>query len=548
MADDDSGADSTEFDHDFIIVGSGFGGSAMALRMCEKGYSVRVLEKGSHRTSGQFPKTNWNLPKWMWAPWAGFRGIFKMTFFPHVTILSGVGVGGGSLGYASTHPVPKKTFFSSGSWAGLADWEGELGPHYDVAKRMLGVNPVPFKTPPDRILQQVADDRGLNDAVHPTDVAIYFGDAGKKVDDPYFDGRGPERQGCIRCGGCMLGCRHGAKNTLDKNYLHLAAQLGMQLDADTEVTAVRALPGGGYRVEAKQGKNMVWRKRVTFTARKVVLAGGVLGTVDLLLKMKADPDGLPKLSDAVGGQIRTNSEVLIGVSAPDHKEDLSKGVAIGSIFETDEISHLEVVRYPEGSGFFRLLSAPLVTGDSKLTRIGRTIGTMFREPVRTFKGYFVGDMAKTSSILLYMRTGAGTLRLKRGWHGGLTTTTETGAAPTAEIPEAIQLAHDFAAKIGGLPTTLITETIMSIPTTAHILGGAVIGDSPATGVINADHEVFGYDGLYVVDGASVSANPGVNPSLTILAMAERAASKIPVHAEIDDALALPSGAARALTA
>ncbi len=535
-----------DFDHDFIIVGSGFGGSAMALRLCEKGYDVLVLEKGSRLGPKHFPKTNWNIPKWMWLPWLGFRGLFKMSFFKHVTILSGVGVGGGSLTYACTHPVPKESFFTQGSWKGLANWKEELAPHYGVAKRMLGVNAVPFKTAPDKVLEAIAADRGEPEEFHPTEVAIYFGEPGKTVPDPYFDGRGPERQGCIRCGGCMLGCRHGAKNTLDKNYLHLAGQLGMKLEADTEVTAIRPLPGGGYRIEAKQGRRMWWRKKVTFTTRKVVLAGGVLGTVDLLLKMKDDPQGLPKLSDQVGANVRTNSEALIGVVAPDHKEDLSKGVAIGSIYQTDALSHIEPVRYPEGSGFFRILSAPLVEGDTKFTRMARTVGTMLAHPVTTFKGYFVGDLAKQSAILLYMRTAEGTLRFKRNWRGGMSTDTEEGAAPTAIIPEATELAEAFAEKIDGMPVSMITETFLSIPTTAHILGGAVIGDSPQTGVVDKDHQVFGYDGLYVVDGASVSANPGVNPSLTILAMAERAASLIEAKAEIDVSLRLPAGAAAAV--
>ena len=535
-----------DFDHDFVIVGSGFGGSAMALRLCEKGYDVLVLEKGSQLGPKHFPKTNWNIPKWMWMPWAGFRGLFKMTFFKHVTVLSGVGVGGGSLTYACTHPVPKATFFTQGSWAGMADWRTELAPHYDVAKRMLGVNAVPFKTKPDKILQSIAEDRGKPEEFHPTEVAVYFGEPGKEVDDPYFDGRGPTRTGCNRCGGCMLGCRHGAKNTLDKNYLHLAKQLGMTLHADTEVTAIRPLPGGGYRIEAKLGRRMWMRKKVSYTAKQVVLAGGVLGTVDLLLKMKEDPEGLPKLSKMVGAQVRTNSEALIGVVAPGIKEDLSKGVAIGSIFQTDDISHIEVVRYPEGSGFFRTMTAPLVEGESKFVRLARTIGTMLRHPVTTFKGYFIGDMSKQSVILLYMRTAAGTLRFKRAWHGGMTTATEAGEAPTANIPEAKDLAEAFAEKMNGMPVTMITETLMSIPTTAHILGGAVIGDSPDTGVIDADHKVYGYDGLFVVDGASVSANPGVNPSLTILAMAERAASKIPAKRELDEDLRLPSRAEAAI--
>lgn len=529
---------------DWIIVGSGFGGATMALRLCEKGYDVLVLEKGSRLGPAQFPKTNWNLKRWMWAPWVGFRGLFKMTFFRHVTILSGVGVGGGSLVYACTHPVPKQSFFESEPWASLADWREELEPHYEVAKRMLGVNPTPFTTKPDEVLRSIATDRGQADDFHPTEVAVYFGQPGKEVEDPYFAGRGPRRTGCIKCGGCMLGCRHGAKNSLDKNYLHLAEQLGMELEADTEVIAVRPREGGGYRIEAKQGRGP-FRKKVAFTADNVVLAGGVLGSVDLLLKMKADPQGLPELSPRVGASVRTNSEALIGVIAPGHEDDLSKGIAIGSIFQTDDKSHLEPVRYPEGSGFFRLLTVPHVTGETKAIRVLRTIGTMLRHPLMTLRGYFWGDMAKESSILLYMRTTEGTLRLKRSWTGGMTTAEEEGASPTASIPEATELAHAFADKIGGMPVSMVTETVMDIPTTAHILGGACMGKTAADGVIDRDHRVHGYDGLYVVDGASISANPGVNPSLTIVAMAERAASRIPVKRAIDEDLQLPPEAAPA---
>ena len=515
------------FDYDFIIVGSGFGGSVAGLRLVEKGYRVLMLEKGSELTAADFPRTNWNLKRWMWVPWVGFRGLFKMTFFRHVTVLSGVGVGGGSLTYACTHPVPSDSFFTASSWAHLADWKQELQPFYTEAKRMLGVTPVPFETTPDRVISRIAQKRGQPQAHHPTEVAVYFGEPGKTVPDPFFGGRGPERTGCIRCGGCMLGCPHNAKNSLDKNYLHLARQLGMQLHADTEVTALRPLPGGGYRVEAMHGSRHGMRAEVAYTAGQVVLSGGVLGTVDLLLSMKADPQGLPNLSDQVGSKVRTNNEALFGVIAPDIEEDLSKGVAIGSIYETDEHSHLEPVRYNSGSGFFRLLMSPHVGGPNAIVRLFRLMTILFRHPIKILKALLVPDLSKKTTILLYMRTLEGTIRLERAWHGGLTTTTEDGPAPQASMPEATELAHAYADEVGGTPFSMATETLFNIPTTAHILGGCAMGTSKETGVIDADHRVHGYEGLYVMDGSAMSANPGVNPSLTITAMAERACSKIP---------------------
>lgn len=521
------------FDYDVIIVGSGFGGSPPALRLVEKGYSVLMLEKGSELGPDDFPKTNWNLRRWLWAPWLGARGLFKMTFFRHVTVLSGVGVGGGSLVYASTHPVPKTSFFTTGSWAGLAAWEDELRPYYALVKHMLGVVTTPMLTAPDRILKAVAEARGQGADFHSTDVAIHFGTAGKTVDDPYFDGQGPPRTGCIRCGGCMLGCQHGAKNTLDKNYLWLARRLGLQLEADTEVTAVRPLSGGGYRVEAKQGRHPLWRTRRVFTARRVIMAGGVLGSVELLTKMKRDPEGLPALSSRLGAAIRTNSEALIGVLTPERDVDYSKGVAIGSIFQIDEQAHLEPVRYSAGSGAFRAALAPHVAGENALIRLLRVAGTIVRHPVAMLRAFFVRDLAKQSAILLYMRTADGTLRFgHRPW--GLGSRREDGPAPTASIPEATALANEFAKEMGGMPFSLITETAFNIPTTAHILGGCCMGESAATGVIDADHQVFGYEGLYVIDGSAVSANPGVNPSLTIAAMAERAVAKWPAKAEAVD--------------
>lgn len=519
-----------DFDYDFIVVGSGFGGSVSALRLTEKGYRVLMLEKGRELGPAEFPKTNWNLKRWLWLPRLGWRGLFQMTFFRHVTVLSGVGVGGGSLVYANTLPVPKRSFFTSPSWAGLADWETELAPHYSTALRMLGAASNPAVTPVDRVMKGVAADLGKT--YEPTQVAVYFGEPGKTVPDPYFGGNGPERTGCTYCGGCMLGCRFGSKNTLDKNYLYFARKRGLELQADTEVTAVRALPDGGYRVEARAGALAFGRAARSFTARNVVLAGGVLGTVDLLLRMKRDPDGLPRLSDRLGEQVRTNSESLIGIVGAQREHDLSRGVAIGSIIQLDEHSHVEPVRYSAGSGFWRLLLAPHVAGERAAVRLSRFAGAFLRHPIKLARALLVPDLAKYSIILLYMKTAEGTLKLRLGAGGRLGTTLSSGKAPTASIPEASDLARRVAEKIQGYEMSLITETLFNIPTTAHILGGCAMGDSAETGVIDHQHRAFGHDGLYIIDGSAVSANPGVNPSLTITALAERAMSRIPANVEV----------------
>jgi cholesterol oxidase len=534
-------------DCDWLIIGSGFGGSVSALRLTEKGYRVVMLEKGRRLRGPDFPKTNWDLKRWLWMPQLGWRGLFKMTFFRHVTVMSGVGVGGGSLVYANTLPIPKDDFFQSSSWGHLAGWKEELAPHYATARRMLGATVNPLNTLPDRVLKEVGEDLGRTD-FQPTTVAVYFGEPGVTVKDPYFNGEGPERTGCNSCGGCMLGCRNDAKNTLDKNYLYLAERRGLTLHADTEVTWVRPLPEGGYEVEALRGARRFFREKLRFTARNVVFAGGVLGTTDLLLKLKEHPDGLPRLSDRLGDGVRTNSEALIGIVSGRKDEDLSTGIAIGSILHTDERSHLEPVRYSAGSGFFRLLMAPQVPGATMFARLAGLFGMLARHPVRFLRAWFVPDFARRTMILLYMRTLEGHLRMRLGrglttaLRRGVLTGLQEGPAPTANMPEAFDLAKRVSDKLDGYPMTMVSETVLGIPTTAHILGGCCMGDSARTGVIDHQHRVFGYDGLYVVDGSAISANPGVNPSLTITALAERAMTFIPA------AKALPRGDTEAVVA
>jgi cholesterol oxidase len=527
-------ADALPTHWDFVIVGSGFGGSVSALRLTEKGYRVLVLEKGRRFDKKDFPTSNWDVRRWLWQPELGMRGIFQMSFLPHVTVLHGVGVGGGSLVYANTLPLPKDDFFEKGSWAGLADWKKDLARHYATARTMLGAAPNPSLTRGDEVLKEIADEMGRGEHWKPADVAVFFGKPDVEVPDPYFGGEGPARTGCNFCGACMTGCRVGAKNTLDRNYLYLAEKRGCTVVPETEVRYVR--PHGA----AKDGSTGYAVETVgpggarTFTTARVVLSGGVMGTIPLLLRMKEDDTCLPRLSPRVGDMVRTNNEALIGVISPDATEDFSKGVAITSILHTDEVSHVEPVRYAAGSGFFRLLALPHAPGNNVLVRLGGAVRGFFRQPLTWLKAATVPDFAKHSQILLYMRTLEGSLRLRlgrsvyTGYRRGLVTELEPGtSAPTAFMKEATELAERFAAKVEGVAMTIATETLAGTPTTAHILGGACIGADPTQGVIDVQHRAFGYEGLYVIDGSAISANPGVNPSLTITAMAERAMSFVP---------------------
>jgi cholesterol oxidase len=521
---------------DYVIVGSGFGGSVSALRLTEKGYKVLVLEKGRRLGAADFPKTNWNLRRWMWLPALGFRGLFKMSFLRHVTALSGVGVGGGSLVYANTLPIPRDDFFAAPSWAGLAgDWKTELAPHYATARRMLGAATNPYTTRADEVIRTIGKRLGREAHVHQTEVAVYFGQPGKTVPDPYFGGEGPERTGCVQCGGCMTGCRHGAKNTLDKNYLYLAEARGATVRPDSEVVALRPAADGGYEVEVREGARRLGRATRRYRAGKVILAGGVLGTVDLLLRMRAPGGGLPALSPRLGQFVRTNSEVLMAVVSRRRDVDLSRGIAIGSILHTDAHSHLEPVRYGRGSGFFRTMMLPHAPGETVVERLAHALGFALRHPLRTLRTFLVPDLARYSMILLYMRTLEGHLTMslgrgiRTGFRRGITTSIGDGPRPSASIPEATELGRMVEQELDGTAVSMMTETLFGIPTTAHILGGCVMAADPSGGVIDHRHEVFGYPGLYVIDGSAVSANPGVNPPLTITALAERAMSFVPAR-------------------
>ena len=507
--------------YDYIIIGSGFGGSVSALRLSQKGYSVLVIEKGSWKKPEDFPKTNWNLKKWMWLPPLGFKGIFKMTFFRHLSVISGVGVGGGSLVYANTLPKPKDHFFNSGSWKGILDWKNELEPFYDTAYKMLGATENPEFFDADLQLKKLADDISLSKKFETTKVAVYFGEENKEVPDPFFNGEGPARAGCNFCGQCMTGCPYNAKNTLDKNYLYLAQKYGAKILSDHFVTGVIPTEDGYDILYRKTGKYFAKKKKLK--TKGVVFSGGVLGTVPLLSKLKKTT--LPDISDRIGHDVRSNNEALIFVTSTDKNIDMSKGVAIGSILNTSEHRHLEPVRYGSGSGFWRVGVLPMVSESVWWKRIIKLIAKLLKDPLKWLKVYTVRNFAKQTVVLLYMEDLEGKLKMKSGEFFP-TTSLQDGNPPSAFLPEAHKLATDYAKNVKGKPLTFVLETLTGTPSTAHILGGCVIGKDKETGVIDKNHRIFGYDNLYVCDGSAISANPGVNPALTITAMSERAMSKI----------------------
>lgn len=518
--------------YDFVIVGSGFGGSVSAYRLSQKGYKVLVVEQGKRYRPRDFAKSNWNLRRWMWAPEVGMKGIMKLTALPHVNVLSGIGVGGGSLVYGATLPTPKDSFFSSGSWSGLTDWKKELAPHYDEALRMLGARENPDLTSADHLMQKLAVEIGREDHFRPTRVGIYFGDQknpGASSNDPYFNGEGPARRSCIQCGHCMLGCSHDAKNSLDKNYLYLAEQLGAEVIAESEVETVTTAgkPDGseGYFVEIK---NTFGRKRrSTLLADAVVFAGGVLGTVPLLLRLKSKQQ-LPNLSDKVGADIRTNSETLTSVTDSNRDAHYSEGVSIGSILNTDEHTHVEPIVQGVDSNGWKLLMLPRSQGKTFVRRMLNLLSTLAKQPLSYLKLIFARDWGKRTITLLFMQQLDSTLTLKINRLGKPVTTAQEGPLPSCEIPESNDIT-DRVQKLmnDGTVFTGSTEAILGTPSTAHILGGCVMGESAHHGVIDKNNQVFNYQNLYVCDGSAVSANPGVNPSLSITAITERAMSHIP---------------------
>ncbi|WP_104105979.1 GMC family oxidoreductase [Nocardioides sp. 616] len=526
--------------YDVLVIGSGFGGSVSALRLTEKGYRVGVLEAGARFADDSFPSTSFDLKRYLFLPQAGMYGIQRIDLLRDCMILAGAGVGGGSLVYANTLYEPLEAFYRDPSWAHITDWKRELAPYYDQAKRMLGVVENPVRTPSDEVMEQVAQEMGVGETFHPTPVGVFFGGPGQApgetVPDPYFGGSGPARSACLNCGECMTGCRHNAKNTLVKNYLYLAEEQGAVVHPLTTVTRVRPRPGGGYEVQARWTKAKMSRRTAvrTFTCDEVVFSAAALGTQKLLHKLKGDGD-LPHISDRLGSLARTNSEAILGALAPDLATDYSQGVAITSSFHPDEHTHIEPVRYGRGSNVMSLLQTVLVDpveGESRLRSWARE---MWKERRNALDLYDVKHWSERTVIALVMQTldnSITTIRVRTPFGWRMSSKQGHGEPNPTYIPVAYEAARRMAEAIKGTPGGNVGEPL-NRPLTAHFIGGCTIGDSPETGVVDAYQRAFGHAGVHVVDGSAISANLGVNPSLTITAQAERAMAFWPNKGEPD---------------
>lgn len=516
--------------YDYVVIGSGFGGSVSALRLAQKGYRILVLEAGRRFYDQDFAKNNRDIKKWFFWPRMGLYGIMRMNLFRDAFFLGGAGVGGGSLVYANTLLRPSEAYFKDPQWAHLGDWKSRLSPHFDTAEHMLGVTQHTLSTPSDNALKTIAQEWGREHSFHHTKVGVYFGEPNKTVPDPYFNGKGPERTGCTLCGNCMVGCRVGAKNTLVKNYLYMAEKLGVTIVPESLVEKITH--DGTYTITARQGINFGRPGRlVTYKTRGVILSAGVLGTVKLLLNMK-DKGYLPKLSPMIGHYVRTNSEALVGARATTH-EDFSKGIAISAGFYPDEKTHVEIVRYGAGSDMIGLISTLLAGGERWWTRWTNYILQTIKHPLNFIKCFQLKNWAKESIILLVMQNLDNHMKLtyERRWYWPfkkvMTTTLNNNKKVPAFLPIAHQIAQRMASYFKGFPLGSTPEILLNKATTAHILGGAIMGRNKHEGVIDEYNKVFGYPSMYIVDGSMIPANLGVNPSLTITAMAEYAMSHIP---------------------
>ncbi|MFD6567099.1 FAD-dependent oxidoreductase [Micromonospora profundi] len=509
---------------DVVVVGSGFGGSVAALRLSEKGYRVGVLEAGRRFFPETMPRNTWDLRRYFWVPALGLRGMQRVTVMSDMVVVSAAGVGGGSLIYANTLYKPRAEFFTDRRWAGITDWQQELAPHYEQASRMLGVVQQPGITPIDRVMRDVAEDMGVGGTFARTPVGVFFGTPGARVPDPYFAGAGPDRTGCTECGDCLIGCRIGAKNRLDLNYLYLAERAGATVLPETEVTALRPTDGG-RRWEVRAGSQI-------FRCDQVVLAAGVLGTQQLLHAMK-DTGVLPAVSDRLGVLTRTNSESVVSAQTQHvPAEPLSRGVAITSSMHPDPDTHVQAFRYGPGSNAGGLLTTLLIDGGGRTPRPLKFIGAALRHPLALLRMMNQRRWSERAMMLLIMQRLDNSLTIRRTRRGRLASGPGEGASAPRWIPIGNEVARRVAAKIHGEPAGSVGD-IFGKPTTAHILGGATIGDSPATGVVDAYQRVYGYEGLHIFDASVIPANLGVNPALTITALAERAAAYWPNAGDAD---------------
>ena len=515
--------------YDYIIIGSGFGGSVAAMRLAEKGYKVLVIEKGKRYESKDFPKTNWNIRKYLWIPLAKCFGFQQLSFFKEVFVLSGVGVGGGSLVYTNTLMVPPDTFFENKAWAKFKNWKKTLSPFYDKAMFMLGGTKAKNDYPDDELLKRVAEDMGKADSYEPVNVSVYYGDT-EKASDPYFKGLGPQRTGCIECAGCMVGCRHNAKNTLDKNYLYFAEKFGAKVLPETEAMRVEFDDEKQqYHIYTQSSTRWFGKKQKVYSAKGLVVSGGVLGSMKLLLQQKHEST-LPRLSNRLGENLRTNSESLCGVIGADRK--LNNGVAISSIFNPDEHTHIELVKFPDKSGAMLRLGTLATGPGSPPVRIAKLLGNIISHPIKFLKTLFTINPAKNAVILLVMQTLDNSMKMvwkPKGKGGKLQMDNSKGGAlkVPAYIESGQQVMHKYAEKVNGTSMNAITEIAFNMSSTAHILGGCPMGENAETGVVNDRFEVHGYPNMYILDGSIIPCNLGVNPSLTITALSEYAMAQVP---------------------
>jgi len=530
----------TDFDADVAIIGSGFGGSVAALRLVEKGYKVVVIEAGSRYNDEDFAKTSFQLKKFLFFPRLGLKGIQRIDLLRNVMVMSGAGVGGGSLVYANTLYRPPVAFFKTGSWSEMTDWQSVLEPYFDQAERMLGVETNPFFSPSDAALKKVAEDMGVGDTFRMTPVGVHFGEAGKTVADPYFGGAGPARTGCINCGECMTGCRHGAKNTLVKNYLYLAEANGAKVIAESTVTDITETDDG-YKIRMRKSSASGMGSQ-SIRAKQVIVAAGALGTAKLLQRVRSQGH-LLGISDRLGHLSRTNSESLLGVVARGKDVDYSAGSAITSSIFPNENTHIEAVRYGKGSNFMALLESIAASGKkgqdpNPLRLIWASIKNLHRLPSM----YNLRDWSERTLILLVMQSRDNSLRtfMRRGIFGKkLTSAQGHGEKNPSWVPLGHDVARRLATDMNGTAGAVVTEPF-GIPMTAHFLGGCVIGSDASQGVVDGYLRAFGQPGLHILDGSTLSANPGVNPSLSITAQAEWALAAWPNKGEADPRPALGS--------
>jgi len=535
-----------DFDFDFIVIGSGFGGSVSAHRLAEKGYRVAVMEMGRRWTPDNLPRTSWSIHRWIWRPNLGLRGFFNLRFFKHATIFHGCAVGGGSITYASTLLPPPEKVWEAGSWTGIADWKAEMPQHYGTASRMLGVMENRILGPADHLLKKAAEAAGIGHTFYCTQVGIFEPAEGmpgnQTFPDPFFGGEGPARTTCMGCGGCMMGCHYGAKNTLDLGYLYLAEKHGARLFPETRVVNVKPLGGigdgsAGYEVDTVKSTAFIRRQPRRVTCRGVIFSASSLGTMELLFKLK-EKGSLPAISSQLGQHVRTNSESLIGARTPGYSQDVSQGVAIGSGIYIDEHTHIEAVRYPSGSDAMGFLTTILTNGRPGPQRIAlwlkNVIASLLRHPFKTLRVLQPLGWAREFVVLLCMQAIEGEIEMRwqRPWFWPFRKfLVSRGEKVPTYIPKANEFAQKYAELTGGFPMSMLPEILFDVPGTAHCIGGCVIADSSTHGVVDSHHRVFNYKNMYICDGSVVAANLGVNPSLTITALAERAMSFIPPAAE-----------------